>query len=46
MTKERKFRPTFSNSREDDGLDVTLIFSAYSPWSTNRLRESPHRLYT
>jgi len=30
MTKERKFRPAFLNSREDDGLDEISILPAYS----------------
>jgi len=46
MTKERKFGPAFLNSCEDDGLDIILMFPAYSHWSANRLRMSPHGLNT
>jgi len=45
MMKERKFG-SVSLNREDDGLSVILMFLACSPWSTNRLRGSPHRLDT
>ena len=45
MMKERKFGSIFLN-REDDGLSVILMFLVYSPWSTNQLRGSPHRIDT
>ena len=46
MTKERKFRPAFLKSCEDDMLDITSTFPAFSLWSANQLRESPRRLDT
>jgi len=47
MTKERKFGPTFFNSREDDiGLDAILMFPAYPPWPANQLRGSSKHLST